>query len=186
MAEKYSFKPGIDGSSVTVSIDGYCGTPGNCDIYFGFGIGNVQYLTFSSDLDGAFRVVTEDSIGIFIYPSCELNSIADGDVSKLLETNRTFNVWRYSLAGGDIYNWYSISSIGNDENFPLSFQFTNNDISDTFEFKFKSPKFPNGLNCVWNSSVSTGQDFQLFISPDGNNETIFITSFSGNGYVFII
>ena len=180
-ASKYSFKSQQDGSSITVSIDAYCERPTACDFFMGFGIGQVQYLTFAGDLDGGITVGVSGRI--FVYPSCGMN-IANGDISKLISDTVNYTNPRDTLAGGDRNNWYSISGQANGYNVPLTFEFINNDILDTFTFNFTSPKFPNGKYCQFNSSVATGQDFKVFITMDPyNDETILVTSFSGRGYV---
>jgi len=187
--EKYSFKPNIDESSITISIDGECET-NECDVYFAFGIGsNQQYLTFTTDLDNG-QAVSGANLGrrqgILIYPNCQIknSSIATGDPSTLIPTDELkYQSIRSALSGGDVDNFQLLTTTANGENFPITFQFENNDILDTFIFRFSSPTFSdnNILECQYDSSVATGGDFNLYLSPDGDNEILRIKTIEING-----
>ena len=123
-------------------------------------------------------------MGSFIYPECNSSSIASGDVSVLMQQMSDLDT-RKALAGNDRNNWYTWTTTRNDA-WPLTFEFINNDISDSFEFKFTSPTFPDGLSCSWDSAVSTCNDFVIFSTADKHDEVIRIQEFTVNQYVLSV
>ena len=122
-------------------------------------------------------------MGIFVYPSCGSNSIESGDPSGLFPSASDFSqtTIRNAMTGGDMTNFHLFSSTQNGEKFPITFEFINNVISNTFIFQFSSPTFPAPLVCTYNSSDAVGHDSRLQITPDGGNEEIYIESFTLNG-----
>ena len=185
-AEEYSFRD-RDGSSISISIDGFCGTS-QCDGYFAFSIGDSQYFTFITDFDGYFNINAgtgnPEKTGIFIYPSCGSNSIISGNPSGLIPTSDLTQVSiRNALSGGDVTQFDQLSSTQNNENFPIKFELINNAKSNSFIFKFSSPTFTTPLECRYNSAVNIHKDFKLYISPDGGiiNEILNIKKFNVNG-----
>ena len=183
-AEEYSFRD-KDGSSISISMDGSCSS-NECDGYFAFSIGDQQYLTFITDFDGRYDVNLNEGAareGIFVYPACNSGSVATGDASGLIPHGFTRRTIRDALSGGDDENFYRLTETPNDENFPVVFEFINNADSGTFTFKFSSPTFTTSLECTYTSAVTTGEDFKLFITPDGGNERIKIDSFTVTGYL---
>ena len=157
-----------------------------CDGYFGFSIGDQQYFTFLTDFDGGVCLAKPTScarVGIFIYPSCNesnpIQSIIDGNPSGLILGSSNA---RDSLTGGNEENFYLLTTTPNHDNFPIRFELTNNDISNTFTFKFTSPTFDgvNALQCTY-SAVSTEKDFKLYFTLDAENEVMLIESFTVNG-----
>ena len=182
-AERYSFSPGDMDSILSISINASCAAV-QCDAYFAFSIGDKQYLTFVTDLDGAFS-----PHGIQIFPQCEFKSIQSGNPSTLISSIPQDNTLtkadlRRALADGERSNWYRLTSSFNGGNFPIAFEFRNNYHEGAFTFKFSSPTFSgnNALECMYNSTVDAGEDFKLYITPDGGDETIFIETITVNGY----
>ena len=200
-AERYGFKSGVDGSSVSISLDGYCVTTSNCEGFFGFGIGTNQYLTFATDFDAGLRVrlVAGQPVGLFAYPPPSGGDVASGDADTVItdwvtaNPSITFGITtiRASLAGGSAVGWYLLTDPTNFEtngnNWPLNFTFTNNDLSGTFSFKFESPSFAgnDALEVVYNK-VDTDQDFKLFFTPDFDTERTTISKVIIEGYDFAI
>ena len=203
--EIYGFKPQIDGSQISIEIDGYCSpnvTKEQCHILFAFSIGDEEYMVFITDLDkSGYRIQGSSQNsrkGIYVYPNSNESIIASGNASTIYPSfddvdnnywNGRLSHWKLGnyLAGNDADNYQRLTNIINNENFPLKFEFINNDISDTFQFKFSSPTFSgnNALTCTYYSSVLNGKDFKMYISPDVNDETIIIKTITVNGYVFI-
>ena len=174
-AEKYAFKQGLDNSHLTIEVDGgkdyWFGR-----FYFGFSIGNSQYITFK------ICVGCSESYQVYIYPSCGSSAIANGDVSTLINpwgliygATTQFQAVDVDLTGGDYgagdnsnwQNWVTRDTSGRAE--PFRFEFINDDISNTFTFKFQSKDFDSPKVCTYNSAVTTGQDFKFFIAPDWPN-----------------
>ena len=181
-AEKYAFIPNIDGSSLTISVDGFCSGQKQCDIYFGFSIDDEQYFTFVTDLDGGMQI--NGRKGIFIYPECG-GAIETGDPSELIPTDDfTHNTLAEALSGGDGDNFDRLTTSNNKENLPLTFELINNDLEGTFTFRFTSPAFSgdNALECEYDAVV-TGKDLKVYISPDGGDEIINIESITICGFV---
>ena len=184
-AEEYSFRD-KDGSTITISMQA-TKESNECDAYFAFSVGDQQYLTFVTDFDGNYNANFGNGAaryGIFVYPSCGSNSIESGDASGLIPSASDFSrtTIRNAMTGGDMANFHLLSSTQNGNNFPITFEFINNAISDTFTFKFSSPTFATPLECTYNSAVAVGQNFKFYITPDGGNEEIHIESFTVNGY----
>ena len=175
---QYGFQSGVDGSSLSITIDG--NSAGECDAFFALSIGDQHYITFAVDFDGALILFSYLGNGIFIYPSCTAsNTIAVGDASRLFPMSEPVdgNKLRAVLFTGN-YMVQSLSLKNNGRTWPITFELTNNNISNTFIFNFTSQTFPNGLSCEYATSVPTNKDFKLYITPDGYSETIKIKSFT--------
>ena len=188
-AEEYGFQEGVDGSTISIEINGFC-TTNECDAWFAFGFGGQQYFTFVTDLDGKYDINLQDGderTGIFIYPACE-QSIVSGDASTLIsdipESDFTKYNFRDAFCEGDEDNAERLSTTQNGEEFPLEFTITNNANEGTFEFQFTSPTFSgnNALTCTYNA-VDTCQDFTLYISPDTGDEELKIKYITIESYV---
>ena len=179
-ATTYAFKSG-EISSISIEMNGTKQTS-QLDPYFAFGIDDDQYITFVTDLDGAYWIDgTKSTAGIGIYPECGSESLATGNASILIkQINETSDGVRSAqqdvLAGGNVTNWYRLSNISNGDNQPIKFEFINDDIHNGFTFKFISATFPDGLNCTYNTSISIQKHFQMFMSPHTNNEQWLISS----------
>eukprot|EP01084_Bolivina_argentea_P319362 553933_1 len=167
-AHQYGFKSGI--STLSLEIEGHRLT-NECDLFFAFSVGNNEYVTFATDIDGGLRMIPAPTpSGIFIYPPCDGNSVAFGDASTLIPSNNLDDAsLRAALANDNINNFGQLTDVGNGNVSPLKFSFINNEWNDTFTVKFQSPTFPNGLNCTYNSMVSIEKAFKIFIVPDLNS-----------------
>ena len=187
-SEEYGFESGAT-SSLSISICGYCGSASpQCDAFFGFSIGDEEYFIFGTDLDAGLQVVPGGPAGSYIYPKCQsTNSLVSGSPIGLIPDNglNTLNVWlfRRTLSGGSGNNYERLTSTVNGESFPLKFEFINDDNADSFLFRFSSPTFPEGLECEFGSAASTSKDFKLYLTPDMQDEGIFIQSIAINEYV---
>ena len=178
---------------IEISIDGYC-ISRECDGYFALSIGDKQYLTFVTDFDGYYDINLGDGgrrSGIFVYPQCGSNSIVSGDPSGILPStvsDFTRPNLRDSLSEGEDDNFDRLTTQQNGEKFPIIFTLINNDITNTFTFRFRSPKFSgtNELSCTYNGAVDTCQDFKLYITPDGGKETLKIKDFTVRGYDLLL
>ena len=207
-AEEYSFKSNTSNSSL--SIEMYATVPSTApesDGFFAFSFGDQQYFTFMAPFDGALDANVNDTgsqrYGIFIYPSCNnykknryTNTVPSGNASNLIPTEESgqFNPagLRDALSGGDDANFDRLSGIGKDVSFPIKFVLTNNDINNTFNFQFSSPLFDGEyrkkLECDYNASFMTEQDFKLYFITDASSkpegdESLLISSFLINEYV---
>eukprot|EP01084_Bolivina_argentea_P214289 363817_1 len=184
-AQQYGFKSGL--SILSIEIDGYPVST-ESDVFFAFSIGDDQYVTFVTDLDGTYS--SSGLVGIFIYPPCGSNNVAFGDAETLISSTGNVDqyVMRDILADGNRNNWGILTTTPNDYTGPVIFEFTNNYIDDTFTVNFRSATFPNGLSCAYNSAVSLKKDFKVFISPDVDsagetyNVRVFYIAGTNTGY----
>ena len=167
------------------------GSTAQCDAHFAFSIGREQYLTFLVDFDGSSSNM-EGRTGIFMYPNGDgTNGIQSGNAWNIMSNISNYGSTnaKSALCGGDVNNCYRLTTSFNGNNFPINFTFTNNDISNTFRFKFESPTFSgnNALQAEFNAAVDVNKDFILYLSPDPSwrRETIKINTFIVNSYVII-
>ena len=189
-AKTYGFKSD-EVSSIWIKIDGEIGDIESTELdpFFAFSIDDEQYISFVTDLDGLLWVYPGFS-GIGIYPGCGSNDLAFGNASMLMANINASTLdadsQRDTMADGDQYNWYTLSTTPNNDTQPITFEFINDDIENTFTFKFISATFPNGLNCTYNASISIQKHFTMFTSPhlsNGVSETWLISNITVTGYV---
>eukprot|EP01084_Bolivina_argentea_P110836 197840_1 len=155
----YGFEPGI--STVSIDLDGYA-TTNECDLFFAFSIGDIEYLTFMTGVDG--NLIERNNTGTFIYPPCGSTNIANGAATTLIPvSNLSQFSLKNALAGGNMNNWHHLSS-DNENNTQLSFTLINNVITNTFTVRFQS-SYSTSTECTYNSIVPMLQDFKMFISP---------------------
>eukprot|EP01084_Bolivina_argentea_P216024 366943_1 len=181
-------------SRIVMTMDGNCVNTGGarCDMFWAFGFGDKKYFVFFNDFDNYLQVGTSngpwnDALGtrrgMFLYPARGSVNFNDGDASTLLSAipnnQFTFNGVRTNLAGGKADNWDQLTNtIYNGKNmFPATLQFINDPIENTFTFQFTTPKFTSPP-CQFNTAAPPHEDFNIYLSSDGNQETVQIKSFS--------
>ena len=159
--DEYGFIPGSVDSQTAFTIRGRCVTS-ECDLFGVIQIGT-RYMSFAVELDGALSTICDKS-SVQVYPACG-SRLARGDASGLLKTvDYATNPYplRSALAGGDYNNWDGIGNLVQDENFPLTFEISNNDIKDRFTFRFASPSYPDGVECTYKGAAPTGINMYIF------------------------
>jgi len=171
-ADVYGFKANEE-SSVSITTRGRCAKP-ECDIFFSFRFGTNRYLSFVTDFDG--NINTGYASGLQIYPACRSRNLARGNPAKFLRSIQSTDpqtqsqALRAVLAGGDAQNWDVLRARSNDENFPVTFTFTNNPITDTFTVEFGSDMFKKGIQCVFRGSMDPDQDITMYLTPDWDDD----------------
>eukprot|EP01084_Bolivina_argentea_P070640 128453_1 len=156
----YNFEPKTSNSTIQITMYGTKGSA-DLDMFYAFSV-NDKFFTFANDFDGGLTM-NDSSAGIFIYPACN-SQLQTGNASLLMNNaiNTTLN--RQSLANGDVNNWYTLTTLQNDNTWPVTFTFTNNDIDKTLTFQFESATV--NLQCTFLSSFDTESIFNFYISPD--------------------
>ena len=189
-AQRYAFQAGKI-SSVSITFDGQCES-NECDAYFAISIGDNEYwLSFVTDLDGFYDINLGDGAqrsGIFVFPESGANSIVSGDASTLIPTGSDFTrpKLRDALSLGNDDNFDRISANPNGHVGPITLELINNDIDNTFTFKFITPTFPDGISSTYNSAVPTGKDLSVYLMPDGGKEKIRICDVQISSYVYVL
>ena len=151
--DEYGFIPGSSDSQTAFTLRGSCVTD-KCDLFGVIQIG-ARYMSFVVELDGYLNTGSSEA-NVQVYPACG-SKLARGDASELSYPLRD------GLAGGDRDNWRGIGNLVQNENFPLTFELSNNDIKDRFTFRFASPSYPNGVECSYKSAAPTGKKCALFV-----------------------
>ena len=137
--DKYGFETGRDNSQFSISMRGQCQTDNNlpgsrpeCDGFFVIGFGDNQYVTFGTDFDGTLGI--NGRVGLVTYPACG-GDVATGNAANLLNFGRGARRDDFlgAIAGGNKRKLKLLSARGqsNGENFPITIEITNNDVSGT-------------------------------------------------------
>ena len=168
-ANEYGFKTGQI-SELKITMNASC-LSSQCDAFWSFGVNNNQnYANFVHDFDGGWKKFRNapGSDGIYIYPSCGTsNNLISGDASTIISSST--QGLRGRLSGGDAANWHTLTRETNGNTFPVTLEFINDDIAGTFTVRFISSTFSSGLSCTY-ASVQTLTDFNLYLTPDDDNE----------------
>ena len=178
----YTFQSSVH--TVTVEISGFCRVV-QCDMFLGFGSSD-KYITFLTDFDGGVRtnmdVSASETKGSSIYPACG-GALGVGSLSEILNGSSDLHEdagqsdIRVALAGGNVSDWYLLTSDPNDETWPITLNITNDVASNQVTFSFVSDTL--NLECIYNDTFPLDEDVILGLQSDINgvdeiNDDIFI------------
>lgn len=187
--EIFGFRPG-QVSKVMIGVEGFApratsGTFWDCDGFFVFSIADKQYFVFVTDFDKLGARINFN-YGTYIYPRPGSDNIASGNASTTFDNAGSWTSsddFPETLGGGDEGNYGRLSAQTHGNNWPIIFELINDDINNTFTFRFSSPKFDGSKNqpleSTYKSSVGTSEDIKLYFSVEAwHSEMIQFESFT--------
>ena len=133
-------------------MSGFCFSS-ECDVFFGFGDGN-KYVTILSAMKGAG--------GVWIYPSCESNSLPSGDIIRIFNSSLSP---RDVLAGGNRSNW-DLWSDKVDGTWPIKIEITNDYRTNEVIIAFSHVYGYRSASCLFGDVFTANTDLHFTIRSD--------------------